>query len=178
MIKKIQSIKDIPMEYKDSPISRLLEYHNFQSDFHTYNAAELLIGTCMDFRIMLNIPEKFAYIIRTGGANLNQSEFHIAFALSVAKVKHMAIIGHTDCGMVNLDKSKQNFVHGLVHNAGWDEGNAERFFNHYSRQFEIENENIYTLKQVNHFRKRFPEIVFVPMIYNVDDHKLSLLQEE
>lgn len=177
MLIPVQKEADIPAEYQNTPISKLLNYHNVGSKHESYSAAELLIGTCMDFRVKLNIPEKFAYVIRNGGANLRQREFHMSFAFSVANIKFMVVIGHTDCGMVNLAKNKATFIKGLVDNAGWEEGNAERFFNHYSPQNEIVNEEEFTLHQVYNFRKRFPKILIAPMIFKVEDYKLYFIEE-
>ena len=101
-ILKINSAEDILPAYLNSPISRLLEYHNLDRPYEAYNSAELLIGMCMDNRKHLHIPENFAYIIRSGGANLRYSEFRVSYAIAVGGVKAIALIGHNNCGMVNL----------------------------------------------------------------------------
>jgi carbonic anhydrase len=176
-IKKINTINDIPKEYQKTPIAQLIEFQNFGRPHNEFDNAQMIIGSCMDNRTQLNVPNKFAFIIRNGGARLQFSEFHISYAISIAKLKYMAVIGHTDCGMVNLKSKKDLFIQGLAENAGWDEGNAERFFNHYSHQFEIGNEVDFTLNQVIHLRKRFPEIQVVPMIYKVEDDKIYLINE-
>ena len=62
--------EDIPARYRDTPIGHLLEYHNLGRKLDPYTNAELLIGMCMDNRKHLHIPDNFAFIIRTGGANL------------------------------------------------------------------------------------------------------------
>src|SRR5581483_4512652 len=110
----INSKNDIPNEYRDNPIGRLLEYHNLERPFETYASAELLIGMCMDNRKHMHIPDNFSFIIRTGGANMRYSEFKISFAIGVGGVKHFALIGHNHCGMVNLVSRKNQFVEGLV----------------------------------------------------------------
>ena len=68
----VESPDQIFPQYRDTPIGRLLEYHNLQRTFESYTQAELLIGMCMDHREHLHIPGKFAYILRAGGANLRQ----------------------------------------------------------------------------------------------------------
>ncbi len=62
--------KDILPAYRGSPIGKLLEYHNLDRPFETYTRAELLVGMCMDNRKALDVPENFAYILRTGCANM------------------------------------------------------------------------------------------------------------
>jgi carbonic anhydrase len=73
----------------------------------------------MDNRKHLHIPDNFAYIIRSGGANLRYSEFKVSYAISAGGIKHIALIGHNNCGMVNLNSRKDQFVYGLEQNAGW-----------------------------------------------------------
>src|SRR5437588_5383357 len=61
---------DILPEYRETPIGLLLEYHNMNRHLDTYTQAKLLIGMCMDNRKHLQIPDNFAFIIRSAGANL------------------------------------------------------------------------------------------------------------
>jgi len=63
----IQKKDDIPKAFRETPISDLLLYHNSKTPHQTYEQAKLLIGTCMDPRIKLNISENFAFILRAGG---------------------------------------------------------------------------------------------------------------
>ena len=83
----IDKISDIPKEYLTTPIGLLLEYHNLDREFENYSEAQLLIGMCMDNRKHLHMPDNFAFIIRSGGANLRYSEFKVSFAVSVGDVK-------------------------------------------------------------------------------------------
>jgi carbonic anhydrase len=136
---KIDSIAAIPKEYANTPIGNLLEYHNLNRTFSPYTNAELLVGMCMDNRKHLNIPDNFAFIIRSGGANLRYSGFKVSFAISVGGVKHIALIGHNHCGMVNLASRKTQFIEGLVNNAGWTKEQAEEQFAEFSPVFEIGN---------------------------------------
>jgi carbonic anhydrase len=92
----ISKIDDIPSEYRETPIGHWLEYHNLNASFDTYSQAALLIGMCMDHRKHLRIPDKFAYIIRTGGANLRFNEFQVSFAIVVGGVEAIAIISQTN----------------------------------------------------------------------------------
>jgi len=96
----------------------------------------------MNNRKHLRIPETFAYIIRSGGANLRYSEFKVSYAIAVSGVRSIALIGHNQCGMVNLVARRDQFIQGLVENAGWDwdwEWVEERFM-HFAPMFEIGNE--------------------------------------
>lgn len=164
-------------QYRDTPIGRLLEYHNLRRPFDAYTQAELLIGMCMDNRKHLNIPDNFAYILRAGGANLRPSEFKVSYAIAVGGVRSIALIGHTQCGMVNLMARQRSFVDGLVEGAGWERETAEDHFYHFSPIFEIGSEIDFVCSEANRLRLRYPKILVAPMLYKVEDSRLYLIDE-
>ena len=173
----VSSPEDIFPQYRETPIGRLLEYHNLDRPFDDYTQAELLIGMCMDNRKHLDIPDQFAYILRAGGANLRPSEFKVSYAIAVGGVRHIALIGHTQCGMVNLMGRKEDFVRGLVENAGWEPTAAKDHFFHFSPLFEIGNEVDFVMSEVKRLRLRYPKVQVAPMLYRVEDNRLYLLRE-
>lgn len=173
----ISSYGDIPHEYLNTPISLLLEYHNLKRDFKGYTNAQLLVGMCMDNRKHLNIPDNFAFIIRTGGANLRYSEFKVSFAIAVGGVKHIALIAHSNCGMVNLVSKKNIFIENLSVNAGWTLEQAEEHFNNYAPMFEINNEIDFILSETLRLRQRYPRVQIAPMYYKLEDNLLYLIEE-
>lgn len=177
ILESILKSDDIPSLYRETPIGKLLEYHNLNRPFESYEKAQMLIGMCMDNRKYLNIPKKFAYIIRTGGANLRYSEFHISFAIAVGGIRHIALIGHDQCGMVNLINKKELFLNGLVNGAGWEKKLAEEHFSSFAPLYEIGNEIDFTLYETKRLRMRYPSVVFVPMLYKIDDNLLYLIKE-
>ena len=168
---------DIIPEYQQTPIGMLLEFHNLNRPFENFEKASLLIGMCMDYRKHLNIPNNFAYIIRSGGANLRYSEFNVSFAISVGQIRHIALIGHNHCGMVNLYSRKEAFIKGLVDIAGWERQWAEEHFMHFSPMFEIGNEIDFLLSESKRLRSRYPKITIVPMYYKIEDNRLYLIRE-
>ena len=174
---QIKTIDDIPNEYRKTPIGLLLEYHNLNKTMDAYNKAELLIGMCMDNRKHIHIPDNFAFIIRSGGANLRYSEFKVSYAIAIAQVKHIALIGHNNCGMVNLISRKKEFINGLVETAGWEKERAEEHFMHFAPMFEIENEIDFILSETKRLRSRYPKIKIAPMQYLVEDNNLYLINE-
>ena len=173
----IHKVTDIFPEYRDTPAGRLLEYQNLRRPLDTFDHAELLIGMCMDNRNRLRIPDNFAFIIRTGGANMQYSEFMVSFAISVGSVGHMALIGHSDCGMANLSSRRDQFIEGLSQTAGWTRDRAEEHFRQYAPVFEIRNELDFILSETVRLRANYPSILVVPMIYRVEDHRLYLVRE-
>jgi carbonic anhydrase len=173
----IASKADIPQQYRDTPIGLLLEYHNLDRPYETYTSAQLLVGMCMDNRKHLHIPDNFSYIIRSGGANLRYSEFKVSYAIAVGGAKAIALIAHTQCGMVNLIARKELFVKGLVEQAGWDPQPAEEHFHHFAPMFEIGNEIDFILSEVKRLRFRYPKIPVAPLLYRVEDNRLYGIDE-
>ena len=173
----ILSPDDIFPEYRQTPIGLLLEYHNLNRKPENYESAQLLIGMCMDNRKHLHIPDNFAYIIRAGGANLRYSEFKVSYAISVGGVCHIVLIGHNNCGMVNLYARKDQFINGLVDKAGWDKEWAEEHFMHFAPMFEIGNEIDFVISEAKRLRLRYPKIKVAPLLYKVEDNRLYLINE-
>ena len=164
--------KDIPREYQGNPIGLLLEYHDLNKPFDTYSQAQLLVGMCMDNRKHLHIPDNFAFIIRSGGANLRYSEFKVSYAIAVGQVEHIALIGHNHCGMVNLISRREEFIKGLVKRAGWSKEAAEEHFMNFAPIFETGNEIDFIVSETQRLRKRYPKIKIAPLYYKVEDSRL------
>jgi carbonic anhydrase len=173
----ISSSEDIPAQYRGTPVELLVEYHNLGRPYESYTDAQLLIGMCMDNRKHLRIPDNFAFIIRAGGANLRYSEFKVSYAIAVGRVRTLALIGHNQCGMVNLIARKEQFIQGLVDTAGWQRESAQDHFLHFAPMFEIGNEVDFVLSEVKRLRLRYPKILVAPLLYRVEDNLLYFLAE-
>lgn len=173
----VQGVEDIFPAYRSTPVGHLLEYHNLGFPLRPYTRAELLVGMCMDNRKHLRIPDNFAYIIRTGGANLRYSEFKVSYAIAIGGVSAIALIGHTHCGMVNLMSRKTQFIDHLVVNAGWTPAQAEEHFMSFAPMFEIGNEIDFVLSEAQRLRHRYPRVLVAPLLYRVEDNLLYLLNE-
>jgi len=177
VLKKILEIKDIPEEIVTTPVGELLQYHNLKIPFKNYKSAELLIAMCMDNRKQICIPENFAYIIRTGGGNLRHAEFKVSYVIAIGGVTHIALIAHNNCGMVNLVSKKEDFIAGLVKNAGWSKEKAEEHFINFAPMFEIENEIDFVVTEAKRLNAKYPKILVVPLFYNLDDNLLYYIKE-
>ncbi len=174
----IKTPDDIPVAYRASPVGLLLEYHNGMRAFDDYANAQLLVGMCMDNRKHLRMPDNFAYIIRAGGANLRYSEFKVSYAIAVGGIRAIALIGHNNCGMVNLIARREQFIQGLIDNAGWERALAEQHFMHFAPMFEIGSEIDFVLSEAKRLRLRYPKIQVAPLLYRVEDNFLYLIKEE
>lgn len=174
----INSASDIPKQYQGTPIGLLAEYQNhLRPHAPAYASAQILVGMCMDNRKALDVPENFAYILRTGGANMRASGFKISYAISVGGVRHIAIAGHNHCGMVNLMERKDAFIKGLVEGAGWDREKAENHFLNLVPMFEIGNEIDFVLSEVRRLRAEYPKIMIAPLLYRIETNHLCFIKE-
>ncbi len=173
----VNSPTDIPKQYQGTPIGLLAEYQNHIRPHDAYSSAQILVGMCMDNRKALDVPENFAYILRTGGANMRASGFKISYAIAVGGVRHIAIAGHNHCGMVNLMERKEAFVRGLVEVAGWNREKAENHFLNLVPMFEIGNEIDFVLSEVRRLRAEYPKITIAPLLYRIENNHLSFIKE-
>jgi len=177
ILKKIFCENDIPLKYLNTPFGELLRFQNLNADFKNYDSAQLLVGMCMDNRKQLRIPENYAYIIRTGGANLRYSEFKVSYAIALGNIKHIALIAHDNCGMVNLISKRQQFVEGLCTNAGWTKERAEEHFMNYAPIFEIDNEVDFVVKESKRLAEKYTGVMVVPLFYSINDNMLNVIIE-
>lgn len=168
---------DILPAWRSTPIGDLLRYQNLDAPYREYSRAELLVGMCMDNRKMLHVPENFAFIFRTAGANLRRQEFSVSFAVAVGGVKAIALIGHSDCGMVNLASKRQAFIEGLERNGGWTPGEAESHFDRFTPDYEIGNALEFILIEAERLRKRYPKVLVAPLYYTIEDGLLHQVEE-
>jgi carbonic anhydrase len=79
--------------------------------------------------------------------------------------------------MVNLNDRKEQFIRGLVENAGWQSEAAEDHFRRFAPMFEIGNEIEFVLSEVKRLRLRYPKVLVAPFLYRVEDNRLYLIQE-
>ncbi|HBF35820.1 MAG TPA: carbonic anhydrase [Firmicutes bacterium] len=174
----VNKIEDIPEKYANTPVKLLLEYQNFNRKNDNYQKAQLLIAMCMDHRKYLRIPPNFAYMIRTGGGNLRFCDFFISYAISIGKISAIVLIAHNDCGMANLFSVQEQFVEGLVQNAGWDHQQATEHFLNDAPLFEIGNEIDFVLSETARLRIKYPKVPIIPLFYRLEDHLLYGIQED
>ena len=163
---------DILPLYRDTPVGLLLEYHNLGRAIGSVPAPQLLIGMCMDSRKALRIPNDFAFVLRTAGANMRDNEFRISYAIAVGGVHTIALIAHTDCGMAQLDRRREQFIEGMVANAGWEREHAEHHFAESAPKFGIRDEVEFVIREAARLRGIYPRVQVAPLLYRVDDDLL------
>ncbi len=168
---------DIPAAYRGTPLGALLRYHDLRAPMPSRaENPEVLIGMCMDSRKHLRIPDNFAFILRTGGANLRQSEFRVSYAIAVGGVRAIALLGHTNCGMSGLAGRREDFVRGLI-DVGWERPEAEEQFDRFLPAHEIGVEIDFIVSEARRLRALYPKVVVAPMIYRVEDDRICAVRE-
>ena len=170
--------EDILPAYRDTPVGLLLEYHNLGRAIGSTPAPQVLIGMCMDSRKSLRIPNDFAFVLRTAGANMRDNEFRISYAIAVGGIRTIVLIAHTDCGMARLYQRRDLFIRGLIDAAGWDEARAVRHFDDSAPKFAIRDEVDFVIREADRLRAIYPRINVVPLLYRVEDDLLYQLEAE
>lgn len=169
-----RSAEEILPDYAGTPIEALLRYHNFGEPLPpTHGHPDLLIGMCMDHRKDLTIPNEFAYVLRSAGANFRDSSFEISYAVAVGGVTAIALLAHTDCGMVQVTKKRDEFVQGLVERAGWTAEKAAKHFDRFAHRHEIGDAVEFTVRETRRLRRQYPKVLVAPLLYNVEDDRLA-----
>jgi carbonic anhydrase len=168
---------DVLPEYTNTPVGSLLRYHNLGQPLPpAYDKPVLLVGMCMDHRKSLTIPDEFAYVLRSAGANLRDSSFEISYAVAVGGVSTIALLGHTDCGMVQVTRRRDSFVRGLVERAGWNAEQAERHFDRFAHWYEIGDAIEFTVAEAKRLRRKYPRLLVAPLLYTVEDDRLAQIR--
>ena len=174
---EIRSEEDIPALWRQTPIGSLLRYHNLNAPLPPRaEKPELLIGMCMDSRKHLRIPDNFAFILRTGGANLRLSEFRVSYAIAVGGVRAIALMGHTQCGMSGLVSRREIFIAGLM-DVGWTKTAAEKHFDSLAPEHEIGPEGDFIRSEAKRLRALYPKVIVAPLLYRIEDGSIALLKE-
>ncbi|HDZ41120.1 MAG TPA: carbonic anhydrase [Bacteroidetes bacterium] len=174
---KITTRDDIIPEYRNTPVGLFLEYHNLGRKFVKHTKPELLIGMCIDSRLVLNVPHNFSYVVRSGGGNMRDMEFNISYAIAVGGIRHIIVLGHTNCAMINLIDKRKDFIKGMVDTAGWAKYLAEEHFQESQPIYEIKNEIDFVLKETRRLRLKYPRVTVVPMMYRVKNNHIFLIDE-
>lgn len=180
MTRRLITVKnegDIPEAYRDTPVGKLLRYHNLKAPLDSYEKAELLVIMCMDSRVMLRQPRNFSFVVRNSGAMLEGVPFSVSFAVACGGIKQIAVIGHSDCRMVDLESRKEEFVRGLTKRCGWKRDKAEKHFLDMHLSFKKEDEPGSVISEAGLIRSRYPGVVVAPLFYSVEDDDLYLIEE-
>lgn len=147
-------------------IDLLIAAHNDGADVPAFRAPQLAIVTCMDFRIRLRLPENFAFVLRSGGANPRPVEPYLAFSVARTGIHAIALIGHTDCAMQSPDPY-------VVNDLPTSE-DLKRVYRSEIAALAVGEVTHFTRIEAARLEERFG-LPVVPLLYRVEDHKLERL---
>lgn len=173
----VLDMSDILPQYRETPIAELLASHNLGRALPVTPAANLLIITCMDHRIALDIPERFAYQIRTAGANPSPVFSNVAFALGAAGINAICVIGHTDCAMCKVSHMTGTMTKSLVDDHGWEMLDARDQEIMLHQVFALDDSMRTAWDHAARLAKRFPRAIVAPLLYRVEDGALVQIDQ-
>ena len=164
--------------YRGTAIELLLRYHNLGEPLPTTTGhAQMLISMCMDHRKDLVLPGEFAYVLRSAGGNLRDSEFEVSYAIGVGGVSTVALLAHTDCGMAHVTQMRSAFIRGLTERGGWTLDAAGAHFDRYAERYQIGDPVTFVCEEVLRLRRLYPMALIVPMLYDVETDRLIQIEE-
>ena len=164
--------------YRGTPIEQLLCYHNLGAPLPlTTGQAQMLISMCMDHRKDLVLPGEFAYVLRSAGGNLRDSEFEVSYAIGVGGVSTIALFAHTDCGKAHVTEMRSAFVSGLAKRGGWSLDAAGAHFDRYAERYQIGDPVTFVCGEAQRLRRLYPTVLIVPMLYDVGTDRLIQISE-
>lgn len=168
----VRDERDILPEYRGTPIETLLAYQNLARPHREHGQAELLIGKCMDHRVRLRVPSGFAFVLRCAGANLRALEFDVSFAIAVAGIRSVCVIGHSECLMLDVASKREAFVSGLVTNANWDREKAAEHFDQDSVRYDLGDIVASVWQEALWLRDRYAGVCVAPLFFSLEDRCL------
>lgn len=168
----IDSMDDIPEHWRNSPISALIESHNFGKEIEVTGEPKLLISTCIEFRYRPAVPSAYAYVIRRASGRLLGSEFSLVYALSKG-VKHVVLIAHNDCGMTKVSSHRPGMIAALV-DQGWDSERADEFVNMHAGRYHIEDEVDSLKREFYRLKRLFKKVEIAPLFVSLSSQRLHI----
>ncbi len=165
----VRNEADILPVYRGTPVADLLRFQNIggspDSTPGKYARPAILIATCLEQGAALRIPEGFAISLHTAAASLKRDPFKVSWAIGVAGVKAIAIVGHDDCRLVELRNHREQFVVQMIEAAGWERPAAEQHFDHWSDLFGVDNPVEFVATEAARLQSRYPKILVAPLLY-------------
>ncbi|MBX9879977.1 MAG: hypothetical protein K2Y22_16080 [Candidatus Obscuribacterales bacterium] len=170
----LDSPDKIPGHWKGTPFEGLINSHNFGMGIESTGKPQLLIATCIEFRYALPVPRMHAYVIRRASGRLIGSEFSVAYAIAKG-VRHLALIGHNDCGMTQVQPNRGAMINALVEE-GWHPDRAEEFFEYHAGRYSISDELASLEREYIRLKRLFRRMKIAPLFYSLADNKLFVPQ--
>lgn len=169
-LKRMEREADVPQRWHNTPVNALIAAQNFNHPVTPVGTPQILIATCIDFRLMPKVPPAYAYVIRVATGRLIGLEFALTYGIAEG-VKHVALIGHDDCGMTKISQHGPLMIDVLV-DQGWDRERAEEYVASQAGRHEIEDEVEALKKEFFRLKRLFKKVEFAPLFASVDTGEL------
>lgn len=174
-LSQIEAPKDLPERWQGTPIEDFIAAHNFEKPIKSSSEPKLLIVSCIEFRFMPQIPRNFAYMIRTAGGRISHipgSEFALAYILANG-VRHIATVGHNDCGMTKVHAFKGKLVEALIEQ-GWEKEHAHDFIEENAERYAMTDEIDSLEFEFIRLRSLFKKVEIAPLFVSLSTTRLHL----
>jgi carbonic anhydrase len=172
----VKTVEDVLPRYRETPIGELFQYHAFGWPERTYAQAPLLVVACMDCRVRLRMPRTFAYSIRTAGARVGPVAFDVDYAVAVAGVQAIAVVGHDDCAMTGVTGKRTEFVGGLE-TKGWSRDDAGRHFDQAAGDHALQSSREAIWDEARRLEERYGGLLVAPLYALVRDGGVAQIVE-
>ncbi|MBL8200376.1 MAG: hypothetical protein JNK40_05325 [Chromatiales bacterium] len=165
----VRSEADILPAYRGTPVADLLRFQNLGTAPAgvpgKYAHPAILIATCLEQGAALRVPEGFAISLHTAAASLKRDPFKVSWAIGVAGVSAIAVVGHDDCRLTELRNHREQFVVQMIEAAGWERPAAEQHFDHWSDLFGVDNPVEFVAAEAARLQSRYPKVLVAPLLY-------------
>lgn len=175
-LKPVRNESDILPAWRGTPVGELLALHNLGAGARKYSHPQILIASCPEQQTLLRVPPGFAISLHTAAANLKRDPFKVSWAIGIARVSAVALVGHTDCKLVGLRNQREEFVERMIRIAGWERPAAEQHFDHWSDLFAIEDPATFAAAEAARLRVRYPKIPVAALLYDRADGMLLQIE--
>lgn len=170
VLREVENLESICQRYRSTPIAELLAYHNLGEAPAAFDAPRLVVVSCMDFRIELRLPRKFAYVLRVAGADLRGREFDLGCALALARLRHVCVVGHSRCAMETIRDRRDAFHAGLAGLA--PAGRIAALFDRQAPRRAIPSAVEFAASEAARLERLFPGVVAAPLFYAIESGRL------
>ena len=154
--------------WRGTPVADLLRFQNFPGTGAATPGTPhpaILVATCLEQSTALRLPAGFAVQLHTAAASLKRDPFKVSWAIGVARVSAIAIVGHDDCRLTELRNHREEFVVRMIESAGWERPAAEQHFDHWSDLLAVEDPAAFAASEEARLRERYPRVVVAPLLY-------------
>ncbi len=160
-LNSIKTVADIPKRWIGTPIEKLISAHNFDIAIEPAASPQLMVATCIEFRFQPKVPHFFAYEMRQASGRLTGAEFTVAYVLTKG-VRHLALIGHNDCGMTKVHEHGAAMEAALVEQ-GWDTDRASDYVTMNGPRYAIRDEVDALEREYRRLRRVFKDLEIAPL---------------